>query len=202
MDKQIIITIGREYGSAGHFIAEKLAEKLGIKLYDRLFIENSSEEIGYSREIMEKYDEKPVNVLAYKKIGNHSNSIELNVQEKVAEFIRSKADKGESFVVVGRCSDEIFRHNKNAIHIFIMGDYEEKLHRIMTLYKLSEAKAKEKIKKHDKKRKAYHNRYSSVKWGDSRGYHLCINSSAAGIDNTVDILCDYIMCFDKNRNII
>lgn len=199
MNKQIIVTIGREYGSAGHFIAEKLANKLGIKLYDRVFIENSSEEIGYSREIMEKYDEKPVNVLSSKKVGIHSNSIELNVQEKVAQFIKSKADNGESFVVVGRCSDEIFRSNKNAVHIFIMGDYEEKLHRIMALYNLNETKAKEKIKKHDKKRKAYHNRYSSIKWGDSRGYHLCINSSAAGIDNTVDILYNYIMCFDKNR---
>ena len=168
MKKQIIITIGREYGSAGHYIAEKMAQKLGIALYDKKFFEDSHDEIGYSREIMQKYDEKPVNV-----------------------FISARAESGESFVIVGRCSDQVLRNNKNAIHIFIMGTYEDKLNRIMQIYKFDREKAAECLKKHDKKRRNYHNTYSDLKWGDSRGYHICINSSIIGIDSTVELLCEY-----------
>ena len=191
MKKQIIITIGREYGSAGHYIAEKMAQKLGIALYDKKFFEDSHDEIGYSREIMQKYDEKPVNVFISRKIVNHTNSIEEIVQQKVSEFISARAESGESFVIVGRCSDQVLRNNKNAIHIFIMGTYEDKLNRIMQIYKFDREKAAECLKKHDKKRRNYHNTYSDLKWGDSRGYHICINSSIIGIDSTVELLCEY-----------
>lgn len=115
-------------------------------------------------------------------MGNHTNSIEEIVQQKVSEFISARAESGESFVIVGLCSDQVLRNNKNAIHIFIMGTYEDKLNRIMQIYKFDREKAAEYLKKHDKKRRNYHNTYSDLKWGDSRGYHICINSSIIGID--------------------
>ena len=195
MNKQLIVTIGREYGSAGHIIAEKLARKLEITLYDRKFIENSYELIGYSREILEKFDEKPVNVWFSKKIGNHSNSIESHVQQRIFDFIKDKADMGESFVIVGRCADQLLRKNSNTVRVFILGDIEEKISHVMEVYNLPRNKALAKIKRHDKKRKAYHNTYSDIKWGDSRGYHLCINSSLLGIDDTVEMLYDYVIRF-------
>ncbi len=195
MRKQVIVTIGREYGSAGHFIAEKLAEKLGVELYDKKFIEGACEEIGYSREVMQKYDEQPSKIFISRKIGSYTNSIEEIVQEKVADFIRARAESGESFVVVGRCSDQILRDNPNAVRVFVMGDREEKIHRIMELYSLTREKAAERIDAEDKRRRRYHNAYSDYKWGDSRGYHLCVNSSLVGIDATVEILEFYVKKF-------
>ncbi len=195
MRKQVIVAIGREYGSAGHFIAEKLAEKLGVELYDKKFIEGACEEIGYSREVMQKYDEQPSKIFISRKIGSYTNSIEEIVQEKVADFIRARAESGESFVVVGRCSDQILRDNPNAVRVFVMGDREEKIHRIMELYSLTREKAAERIDAEDKRRRRYHNAYSDYKWGDSRGYHLCVNSSLVGIDATVEILEFYVKKF-------
>ena len=195
MREQVIVAIGREYGSAGHFIAEKLAEKLGVELYDKKFIEGACEEIGYSREVMQKYDEQPSKIFISRKIGNYTNSIEEIVQEKVADFIRARAESGESFVVVGRCSDQILRDNPNAVRVFVMGDREEKIHRIMELYSLTREKAAERIDAEDKRRRRYHNAYSDYKWGDSRGYHLCVNSSLVGIDATVEILEFYVKKF-------
>lgn len=195
MKNQVIVTIGREYGSAGHFIAGHLAQKLGFTLYDKRFFVECHDQIGYSAEIMEKYDEKPVNVLISRRVRNHTNSIESHVQNKVNEFILSKAASGESFVVVGRCADQVLRHNPNTIKVFITGHMDEKLERIMDIYKLSKEKAADKIKSHDKKRRYYHNTYSDMKWGDSRGYDICINSSIIGIDATVDILANYVEKF-------
>ena len=195
MRKQVIVAIGREYGSAGHFIAEKLAEKLGVELYDKKFIDGAGEEIGYSREVMQKYDEQPSKIFISRKIGNYTNSIEEIVQEKVADFIRARAESGESFVVVGRCSDQILRDNPNAVRVFVMGDREEKIHRIMELYSLTREKAAERIDAEDKRRRRYHNAYSDYKWGDSRGYHLCVNSSLVGIDATVEMLEFYVKKF-------
>lgn len=195
MNEQIIVTIGREYGSEGHLIAEKLAQKLGIAVYDRKFIENSYELIGYSREILEKFDEKPINVWISKKIGKHSNSIESHVQQRIFEFIMEKAERGESFVIVGRCADQLLRKNPNTVRVFVLGNIEEKIRHIMELFNLTRSKALAKIRRHDKKRKAYHNTYSDIKWGDSRGYHICINSSLLGVDGTVEILLDYVKRF-------
>lgn len=195
MKNQVIITIGREYGSAGHYIAGKLAQKLGYALYDKKFFIECNDQIGYSKEIMEKYDEKPVNRFFGKRVRNHTNCIESHVQQKVEEFILKNASSGESFVIVGRCSDQILRDNPNTIKIFITGNKEEKIHRIMEVYNLSREKAIDKIKRHDKKRKSYHNTYSDIKWGDSRGYDMCINSGTIGVDQSVDLIVKYVEYF-------
>lgn len=192
MDKQIIVTIGREYGSAGHYIAGHLAQKLGLTLYDKRFFIECHDQIGYPQDVMEKYDEKARNRWISKKVRNHTNSIEDHVQEKVSDFILSRAKSGESFVIVGRCADSILRDYPNTIKVFVTGNMEDKIERVMGIYKLSRDEAIDKIKRHDKKRKSYHNLYSDKKWGDSRGYDICIDSSVIGIESTVDVLATFI----------
>lgn len=192
MDKQIIITIGREFGSGGHVIAEKLAEKMNLPLYDRKMISEVAEASGMDARVFEKYDEKPVNLLFSRTVNGYSNSIEDNIAEKQFDYLRKKAEAGESFIVVGRCAETIFRNNANAFHIFILADKEFKLKRVIEKYKLSESEALAKMYRHDKKRKIYHNRYSKGNWGDSRNYDLCVKSSALGIEKTVDSLLDVI----------
>lgn len=188
MAKQIIITVGREFGSGGHHIAEIISQRLGIKLYDKELMS----EIGYTDDYIKEYDEKPINFFMSGRVGPYSSSLEETVAAKTFKFIKELADKGESFVIVGRCSEYILQGNPNTFDIFILGDYEEKLKRIKNMYNLDEKKAADLLKKTDKSRKTYHNYYCDTKWGDSRGYDLCINSSKFGVDKTAEIILDII----------
>lgn len=193
MDKQIIVSIGRQFGSAGHEIAEKLAKKLDIELLDR----NLFEVIGKIKNIdtndLTKYDEVPKKRLFSRTVRGYSNSPEENVAELQFALLKSKWADGESFVVVGRCADEIFRGYEGFLSIFIVGDEEEKLHRIMEIYNIDEKKAKAKMERHDRKRKAYHDYFcKGGSWGNCSNYDLCVNSSRLGVDGTVELLYDYI----------
>ena len=95
-------------------------------------------------------------------------------------------------MVVGRCAEEVLKDNDGLISIFILGDREVKLNRIKEKFHIEETEALLKMRRHDKNRKRYHNRHSDGKWGDSRSYDLCVNSSKMGVDKTVDILVTYI----------
>ena len=155
-------------------------------------ISEVAEASGMDARVFEKYDEKPVNVLFSRTVNGHSNSIEDHIAEKQFDFLRKKAEAGESFIVVGRCAETIFKNNASAFHIFILADKEFKVKRVTEKYNLSESEAIAKMYRHDKRRKVYHNRYSKGKWGDSRNYDLCVKSSALGVEKTVDSLIDII----------
>lgn len=198
LKEQLIITIGREFGSGGHFIAQTIADKLGIELLDKELLEQTVISSGYSEDILTKYDEKPKNVLLSRRIGNYSNSLEENVANKVFELIRAKAQSGASFVVVGRCAEHVLRGNENMLSFFICANKEDKIKRITELYQVSEAKAKDMMRETDKKRKTYHNYYSDIKWGSSLGYDITINTSKLGIEKTADALIVYAKVF-KNQ---
>lgn len=192
MAKQTIISVGREFGSAGHEIAEKLAGELGFKFYDRNMLDEIAQEKNIDVKELEKYEEKPRNMIFSRKVNGYSNSLEEIIANMQFDFLRKKADSGESFVVVGRCAEEVLRDREGLISIFILGDQDEKLTRVKNLYHLDDAAALVKMKRHDKNRKRYHNRYSEGKWGDSRSYDLCVNSSKLGVERTMDILVKYI----------
>ena len=109
MKDQIIITMGREHGSGGHYIADMIARELGIKLYDKDSIESEIVSEGYSEELIRRMDEKPVNFFASRRIGRFSNSLEVNVAEKTFDMIRAKAASGESFLLIGRCGEQVLK---------------------------------------------------------------------------------------------
>ena len=175
MKKQVIIALGREYGSGGHYVGEKISEYFGITYYDRRILEDIAEEKNVSIEYLEKYDEQKRNVL-------FSRSVNL----------RKKAASGESFVIVGRCADELFRGDERLVSIFVLGDKEDRIQRVSKRHNISLDEAAAKVARHDKSRKKYHNRHSEIKWGDSRGYDICINSTRLGIDKTAELLEQYI----------
>lgn len=191
-DKQIIISISREYGSAGHEIAAILAKKLNIPLYDHNLLDEISKEKNVEAKDLMKYDEYPKNRLFSRKVNGFSNSPEEVVANMQFDYLRKKAKEGQSFVVVGRCSEIILKEYPGLISFFILGDMKHKIERIQKIRNMSESEAMSKIAIHDKKRKAYHNYYCEEKWGDSRNYDFSINSSPLGIDQTVEILLDYI----------
>lgn len=192
MDGQVIIAISREFGSAGHEIAERIAKDREMTFYDRGMLDEIADEMNVRVEVLEKYDEKPRNFMMTRKIGKHSNSMEEIITEMQFDYIRKKAEKGESFVIVGRCSETVLQDFDGLISIFVSGDEDHKLERVMERYELDRPEAVSKMKRHDAKRKKYHNRHSDHRWGDSRFYDICINSSQLDVDGTVRVLENYI----------
>lgn len=192
MEKQLIISIGREFGSAGQEIARILAEHYGLELYNHNLLDEIAKERNLNSEDLKSFDERKKNVFLSRTIGGFSSSPEENVAHLQFDYLRKKADAGESFVVVGRCSDCVLKEYKAMISIFVLGDMNNKLDRIERLYHLNEKEAMEKIKRHDRYRKEYHNSYCHLKWGDTRSYDLSINSSRLGVEKTAKLLERYI----------
>ena len=195
MKEQIIVAIGREHGSGGHYIAELVSKALGIKLYDKKTIEAAIVDQGYSQELISPKDERPVNFFASRRIGKFSNSIEVNVAERTFQMLRTKAAQGESFVVLGRCGEQVLKDNPNCISIFICGNPQFKLSRIMEKLGLDAEAAIEEIKTVDRSRKNYHNYYCDTKWGDARGYDMTVKSDVLGCEKTAEMLTGYIRDF-------
>lgn len=192
MEKQTIISISREFGSGGHDIAERIADMLGLPMYDRKILRDIAEDMDVNVELLHKYDERPRNYMLTRRVGKYSNSMEDILVEKQFEYISRKAESGESFVIVGRCAETVLREFDGLISVFITGAKEYKRGRIMREKSLSEADAAAEMAKVDRKRRQYHNRYSDHKWGDSRFYDLCIDASHLGVEGTADILERYI----------
>lgn len=198
MSSQFIISIGREFGSAGHEIAQKLAEYYNIPLLDHNLLYEIALEKNVDADKLKHHDEKIRKPGLYRTVKGFSSHPEDNVAFLQFDYLRKKAEKGDSFVIVGRCSEDILKEYNGLISIFILGDMESKVERIKKLYELSDFQARKLIKEKDMKRKLYHNSYCEGKWGDSRNYDISINSSKAGLDNTLKLLIDYI---DIRRNL-
>lgn len=192
MDKQVIISIGREYGSGGHFIAEKIANKFGITLYDSNLLDIIANEKNVTPESLRVYDEIPKVRFISRKVNGQSSSLQENVANMQFDYLKARAAEGKSFVVVGRCAEEILKDYKGLITIFILGDQQAKVDRIKKLFNLNDEDALDKIERENLRRKQYHNYYCKGKWGDSRNYDFSINDSILGIDATADIIEDYI----------
>lgn len=192
MEKQLIISVGREYGSGGHEIAEKLSKHYGIQLFDHNLLDEIAAKKNVKMDHLKELDERHKNLLSSRTVRGLSNSPEENLLYLQFDFLRDKADAGESFVIVGRCSETILKQYDSMISIFILGDRDKRIERIMRLYHLTESQAVKKIREKDIQRRRYHNSFCVRRWGDCRNYDISINSSRLGIDGTVKTLVDYI----------
>ena len=192
MGKRLILSVSREFGSGGHVIAEALARRFELDLYDNNLLEHIAAEKDVGGDTLKKYDERPKNRLFSRTVRGYSNSIQENIANMQFDYLKKMAQEGKSFVVVGRCSETILKGNEGFVSIFVLGDWEVKRERIMRLYRLPEDEAEHMMSRKDWERKSYHNYYCKGKWGDSRNYDLSINSSRLGIDRTVDLLETYI----------
>lgn len=198
MEKQLIISVGREFGSGGHEIAEKLAKHYGIQLLDHNLLDEIAAERSVDVKHLKGLDEKHKNPFASRTVRGYSSSPEENLYFLQFDYLQKKAADGESFVIVGRCSETILKGCDGLISFFILADKEQKVERIKRKYQLTEGSAKKMIREKDMKRRRYHNGFCKEKWGDSKNYDISINSSRLGIDGTVEALIDYI---DKRQQI-
>ena len=210
MKTNTIITIGRQYGSAGREIGSKVAEAFGIKLYDKEMLARAAKESGICEEIFETHDEKPTNSFLYSLVmdtysmgysGRPFLDMPLNQKVFLAQYEAIQKIAGrESCVIVGRCADYALESYPNVVSVFIHADLDARIRRIARLYNLTDAKAKDTIVKADKKRASYYNYYTNKKWSDSASYELCLNSSELGIEGTAKAIEQYVQLKESIQN--
>ena len=202
MKTNTIITIGRQFGSAGREIGMRIAEDFGIKLYDKEMLARAAKESGICEELFETHDEKPTNSFLYSLVmdtysmgcGNTYPDMRLNHKVFRAQFdaIKKIADEGPC-ILVGRCADYALESYKNVVTVFIHADLNARIRRIARIYDLTDAKAKDLIVKTDKKRASYYNYYTNKKWSDAESYELCVNSGELGVEGTAKMIEQYVM---------
>lgn len=203
-----IITIGREFGSLGREIGEKLAAKFDIPCYDKELLKRAASESGLCTELFENHDERPTSSFLYNLVMDtysfgYSNStyVDMPIGHKVflAQFdaIKKIATEGPC-IIIGRCADYALADLDNCIHIFIHADLETRIQNVLGKYSdLNYDKAKDMIAKKDKQRANYYNYFSSKKWGVSNSYDLSIDSGVLGVDGTVQMLYEFVKAFDE-----
>ncbi len=192
MSKQVLISIGREFGSGGHLIGEILSKKLDLPLYDNNLLREITTKKNLDHAELERYDELPKLPFFSRTIRGFSNSPEENIANLQFEYIKTLAGSGESFIIVGRCGEAVLKDFDCLISIFINADLEAKVDKISKEHNLSRTEAELMIKQRNSARKAYHNYYCTDKWGDSRHYDISLNSTRLGIEGSAELLEAYI----------
>jgi cytidylate kinase len=200
MKEHTLITIGRQFGSRGKEIGQRLAERLGIECYDRRLIMLASQESGLCPEFFERADEKNTGSLLHAlatgcAFGGYYSSDFLS-NEKLfqiqSDAIRKLAER-ESCVLVGRCADYILRDKPYCIHIFIHAPVETRVQTVMERQSLPRAEAADLVRKMDKTRSNYYNYYTDKEWGVASSYHLSFDSSLLGVDKTVEFIKQFLL---------
>lgn len=204
-----IITIGRQYGSAGRYIGQEIAKYFGIKYYDKELLEHAANQSGICKELFENHDEKPTNSFLYSLVmdtysfGYSSagfTDMPLNHKVFLAQFdaIKHLAEEGPC-VMVGRCADYALAENKDCFSVFVHADMEHRIARITKLYNKNEKQARDMINKTDKSRASYYNYYTNKKWGAAESYDLCVNSGCLGYDGAIRTIIEAVRIFDASK---
>ena len=202
MSGNLVITIGRQCGSSGKIIGQKLAEEMGVKCYDKELLALAAKNSGLCEELFETHDEKPTNSFLYSLVMDTysmgyttSGYMDMPINHKIflAQFdaIKKIADEGPC-VLVGRCADYALENYDNVVNVFIYADLDIRVRRIARLYNLTDAKAKDMILKTDKKRASYYNYYTNKEWAEAKSYDLCLNSGKLGVEGTAKAIKDYV----------
>ena len=192
----MIITIGRQFGSGGREIGEKVAKRLGYAFYDKEILTMAAEESGFSPAAMQHYDEKPSGSLIYSLYmtgAATSDNLPLNQQLAFAQFnIIRKVAQADNCVIVGRCADYVLRAYENCYHFFLHAPLVDRMERATKEYGENPNNIKSTVLKHDKARANYYYHYTSQKWGDAKLYDLSLNTSRTGVDGAVKMLLHYL----------
>ena len=188
--KKTIITVSREFGSGGRTVGALVAKKLGIPFYDQELIEKAVEETGFSREFISEAGEYASTTSrflfnmslssSYSNIGVPSNYDKIYIAQN--NIIRSLADEGPC-VIVGRCADYILREREDCINVFVHANLEFRKKHVLENYgEMEGTPIQKRLEEKDKKRSLYYRHYTGKTWGDSRNYHVSIDTSVVGIE--------------------
>jgi cytidylate kinase len=199
--KKFVITIGRQPGSGGKEIAERLARLLNVNVYDKRLLEIAAKESGLDTTVFENADEQESDSFFGRLFSIHGSMSDYmpggscmesdKLFEIQSETIRSLAEN-ESCIIVGRCAEYVLRDHPQKLSIFITADHGDRIERIMKLENIGYDKAVEFIERGDKRRRSYHDYYATTHWGEARSYDICVNSSKLGIEGTVEFIHNFI----------
>lgn len=191
MKTNLIITIGRQFGSGGLAVAHELGKRLGIPVYDNELIRKAAQDSGFSAEIFAQKDEKRsffsfINSFS----GAEDYMSEGGLFNMQCETIKRIAESG-SAVIVGRCSNYVLRNHPGTIDVFLTSPVSIRIERIKERQELDMEKAEDFILQKDKAREDYYNYYTFGNWGKSSDYDLCLDSSILGIEGTADFIIEF-----------
>ncbi len=203
------ICFGRQYGSGGHKISAAVAEKLGYAFYDKDLIVLAAKNSGLSEETVKQTEEKPVRgFLLGMMTGSaqshgtiHGVGTPLSDKTFIAQsnVIKDAAQKSDC-VFIGRCADYILKDHPGLISIFLYADSKARAKRISEYEKCSEKAALGMMKKNDRKRASYYSFYTGRKWGVMNNYDMCVNTSALGIEKTVELITDFVLDYIRRSD--
>lgn len=199
------ISLGRELGSGGKAIGERLAKTLSIPIYDNRLLTIAAKESGFNTELFKDADELSsatsgggfANFLhnitsPFSSLSNlYSSSVSREALFQMQSDIIYQKAKEEDCIIVGRCADYTLRTHPRLLKVFIRANMEDRIRFVSERNNLSEDQARQLILKTDRQRAEYHDFYSETNWGDSRSYDICLNSSLLGIEGTADFLLEY-----------
>lgn len=188
-----IITISREYGAGGHSIARKVAEQLGIEIYDRDIIRNTARDTGLDAGVVEREEEEISRADAFLRLITPAAYVDRRetIHEIERKVILMLAKKGPC-VLLGRCADAILDEaNVDCLNVFI---YADELHRAARIGQLIDSRDPTEIQKNmrhtDAARRNYYQQFTGRRWGDYRNYNLMLDSGLLGYDACVKLICD------------
>ena len=181
-----IITIGRQYGSGGREVGQKLAEHYGIKTSSFLY-----------NLVMDTY------TFGFSSSGFSNMPISQKVFLAQFDTIKKIAKEEGACVIIGRCADCALQDFPNVINLFLHAGEEFRMARAANYPdvpdedKANPDKLKEFILRKDKQRQSYYNYYSMKKWGRADTYDLTLDTGLLGIDGTVKLLTELIENFES-----
>ena len=188
-----IVTIGREFGSGGRTIGRLLAQRRGVPCYDREILEEISEKSGFAQQYIEEMGEytQPgfLSGLFSNRFYYQGQSNEDIIWLYQRQLIQELAER-ESCVIVGRCADYILQDREDVLRVFIHADLEFRARRIVDVYGQREAAPEQRLREKDRRRAAYYQFYTDMRWGDARNYHVSLDVSKLGFERCVNLLSD------------
>jgi cytidylate kinase len=199
----LVITIGRQFGSGGRDVGEKIAKALGIPFYDKELVELAAQKSDLSKEALKEVDERATSSFLYSLAGGNFSMrginaplyYEMPINDKLfiaqAEVIKTIAKEG-SCVIVGRCADYVLENEDvDLLNVFIYASVDFRAKRVMDALGLTQAKARDRVIKTDKQRRTYYDYYTSMDWGVMSNYDLCVNTEKIGIDDAAELVIRY-----------
>ena len=194
-----IITISRQYGSGGREIGQRLAERMGIEFYDNKLLDVASDDSGIHKAHFTANDEKRTNSFLYllsTAYGQGSMPFDDTIYFAQQNAIKKIAAE-HSCVIIGRCADYALRDFNGVANVFITAPFEDRVKRAIEVYNIEEKHAADYVKKVDKQRVSYYNYYTDRRWGQVQHYQICLDSSALGIEGTMELLEQFLKRYYK-----
>ena len=197
----LAITISRQLGSGGAYIGQQLAKKLNIYYADHEIIRKTSKMLSVSEADVMSNEEKTQSLWKYfvqlntfaseAYIPLQPEPIDSDLYDAESEVIECIA-KAHSAVIIGRCGFHVLRNYPNRVSIYLHGEESFRAKRIQKMHNITEQAARQMLAKSDKERAHYIETFTGHKWSDARLYDLCIDTSKVGLDNSVDLILNYL----------